>query len=422
MIGTKLLKNMEKYLLIFSILILAFVVRFYNFSNRVTFGPEQARSLVVSSEYINDKPSLLGQEYFRTNSLGQKLFTSAIFNYSLVPLIFIFKYQPLPITLYFAFLNIITAIVFYFVVKKIFNIKLAAISFTLFVFSYLMIYHSMFIWVLNYLPLVGILTFYLLYKVVKGKSSWKDIFLLGVLSGIGFGLEYLYVLTILIVLYVLFKYSKEKLKTLSVFLIGAVVGDLPQVLFDLKHNFYHLKTLWQYTLDTFRGVSDAGFTYYHFLHFWPLVILAISYLVYIVIQKNKHLGILLIVIYIIVNLNSSLINFNKPVGMSEGLNLTKLIKTSKIIAEKSSNNFNIVTLYDFDTRGYTLRYLTKYIFNKTPMGILDYPSSPEIFSLAENNYNFKGSVPWELTFLKPYNIEVIEKIGDDFSLYKITKK
>ncbi|KKP31343.1 MAG: hypothetical protein UR21_C0011G0024 [Candidatus Woesebacteria bacterium GW2011_GWC2_31_9] len=119
MIGTKLLKNMKKYLLIFSILILAFVVRFYNFSNRVTFGPEQARSLVVSSEYINDKPSLLGQEYFRTNSLGQKLFTSAIFNYSLVPLIFIFKYQPLPITLYFAFLNIITAIVFYFVVKKI---------------------------------------------------------------------------------------------------------------------------------------------------------------------------------------------------------------------------------------------------------------------------------------------------------------
>ncbi|MDO8341441.1 MAG: hypothetical protein Q7T59_05720, partial [Candidatus Woesebacteria bacterium] len=211
-------------------------------------------------------------------------------------------------------------------------------------------------------------------------------------------------------------------KTLSVLLIGVVIGDLPQVLFDLKHNFYHLRTLWQYTLDTFRGVSDAGFTYYHFLHFWPLVILAISYLVYIVIQKNKQLGILLIVIYIIVNLNSSLVNFNKPVGMLDGLNLTKLIKTSKIIAEKSSNNFNIVTLYDFDTRGYTLRYLTKYIFHKTPMGILDYPSSPEIFALAENNYNFKGAVPWELTFLKPYNIEVIEKIGNDFSLYKITKK
>lgn len=413
---------MKKYLLIFSILILAFFVRFYNFSNRVNFGPEQARSLVVSSEYINEKPSLLGQEYFRTNSLGQKLFTSAVFNYSLVPLILFFKYQPMPITAYFAFLSIVTAIIFFFVVKKIFNEKLAIISLTLFAFSYLMIYHSMFIWVLNYMPLIGILSFYYLYKIFKRKYSWTDIFFLGVLSGIGFGFEYLYIIAILVVFYVLFKYSKEKIKTFFIFLIGGAIGDFTQVIFDLKHDFYHLKTLWQYSLDTFSGISDAGFTYYHFLHFWPILILIISYLIYLIIQKNKTLGITLIVIYIIFNLNSSLVDFNKPVGMLDGLDLNKLIYTSEIIAKNSSEDFNVVTLYDFDTRAYTLRYLTKYVYNKTPMGIVDYPSSPEIFALAKNDYDLGGRVPWELTFLKPYNIEIVEKIGENFSLYKIMKK
>lgn len=412
---------MKKYLLVFSILILAIFVRFYNFSNRVTFGPEQARSLVVSAEYIKDKPSLLGQEYFRTNSLGQKLFTSAIFNYSLVPLILLFNYQPLPITAFFAFLNILTAIVFYLVVRKIFNEKLAVITLALFSFSYLMIYHSMFIWVLNYMPLIGILTFYYLYKVYKRKTNLKEIFLLGVLSGVGFGLEYLYALAILIVLFVLFKYSKNKFKTFLVFIIGGAVGDFPQVIFDLRHNFYHLRTLLQYSLDTFNGVSDAGFIYYHFLHFWPLFILIISYIVYKVFKRNKMLGLGLIIIYLIFNFKSVLINFDKPTGMFEDLTLNKLLKTSQIIAEKSNENFNIVTLYDFDTRAYTLRYLTKYIYNKNPMGIIDYPSSPEIFALTKSDYNFNGTIPWELTFLKPYNIEVLEKVTDNINLYKITK-
>lgn len=412
---------MKKYLTIFSILVLAIFVRFYNFSNRVTFGPEQARSLVVSAEYINDKFSLLGQEYFRTNSIGQKLFTGAVFNYSLVPLILLFNYQPLPITAFFALLNIITAIAFYLVVKKIFNEKFAIITLLLFSFSYLMIYHSMFIWVLNYMPLIGILTSYFLYKVFKRKTNLKEIFLLGILSGIGFGLEYLYCLAILIILFVLFKYSKNKLKTFTIFLIGGAVGDFSQILFDLRHNFYHLRTLWQYTLDTIRGFSDAGFTYYHFLHFWPLLILAISYFVYLVYKRNKIIGITLIIIYIILNLKSPLVDFKKPAGMLDGLTLNKLIKTSQIITEKSSENFNIVTLYDFDTRAYTLRYLTKYLFNKNPMGIIDYPSSPEIFALAKSDYDFSDTVPWELTFLKPYNIEVVEKITDNFSLYKVTK-
>src|SRR5688572_20483878 len=94
--------------LIFAIFITAFFVRFYNFPDRVTFWSEQARSLVVSANYVRERPTLLGQEYFRVDSRGHKIFSGAIFNYSLVPLLIFFHYEPIPITGYFAVLSLLT--------------------------------------------------------------------------------------------------------------------------------------------------------------------------------------------------------------------------------------------------------------------------------------------------------------------------
>lgn len=412
---------MKNYLIVFSILILALVVRLYNFSDRMTFGSEQARSLYVSANYISEKPSLLGQEYFRVNSLGHKLYTSAVFNYSLVPLLLIFDYDPLPISYYFALLNIATGIIMYFVVKKMFSHRLGLICMTLFLFNSYMIYHSMFIWVLNYLPLIGILSIYLLWKIKNKKSNLLDLFILGVLSGLGFGLQYLYVIAILIILYVVFKYSKNKAKDLLVFIVGGVIGDFTQVVFDLKHNLYHLRTLLQYALDTFNGVSDAGFTYYHFLHFWPVVILVAGFLLWKVYLKNKFIFYVLFFGYLYLNLSSNLINFNKPVGMVDGLTNKSIVEASRIISQTDETNFNVVTLYDFDTRGYVLRYYTEFVYGKKPMGEIDYPSSNIVFALAKDDYDFENNNPWELKVVKPYNITNLGEVGQGFSLFRLER-
>jgi len=412
---------MKNFLLLSSIILISLAVRLYNFENRLTYGPEQARSLVVSARYIKEKPSLLGQEYFRVNSQGHKLFTSALFNYSLVPLLLIFNYQVIPITYFFVILNVITGLVVYFLVKKMLGYNAGLLSLILYLFNSYMIYHSMFIWVLNYMPLIGILSLYLCWKIYKKKYFNKDIFFLGILSGIGFGFEYLYILAILPVMFVLFKYSKNKIKDFAILAVGGLMGDAPQILFDLKHNFYHLRTLLQYGLDTLNGVSDAGFVYYHFLHFWPLLIILLSLLILKICKRNIFLGVMLIVLYLYLNLTSVHINFRKPVGMFEGLNFKNINTAAKIISEKASDNFNVVTLYDFDTRGYTLRYLVEYVYGKKPMGEIDYPSSNEIFALAKNDYDFNKNNPWELNVYKPYNISRIEEIRESFSLYRITK-
>ena len=104
-------------LILIAIFLLAVLVRFYNFPNRVTFWSEQARSLIVAGNYL-EEPSLLGQEYFRVNSFGHKLFASALFNYSLVPLLLLSKFDPIPITAYFALLNIFSGFALYYVVTS----------------------------------------------------------------------------------------------------------------------------------------------------------------------------------------------------------------------------------------------------------------------------------------------------------------
>ncbi len=412
---------MKNFLILFSVFAIALFVRLYNFESRFTFGPEQARSLIVSSNYILDRPTLLGQEYFRSNSYGHKLYTSAIFNYSLVPLLLITNYDPYLITIYFAILNIVTGIVLYHVTKKIFGSNIAIISTILFLFNSYMIYHSLFIWVLNYLPLLGILNFYFLWKIYINKYNALDIFWLGLISGVGFGLEYLYAIAIIISLLILFKYTKTKLKSIFLFLIGSVIGDLPQVLFDIRHDLYHLKSLFRYAIDTFNGSSDAGFIYYHFLEFWPILLILLAVFFYALSKQNRAITIFLLSVYLFINLKSPLINFNKPVGMVDGLKYVDLKKASKVIAENANNNFNVVTLYDFDTRGYTLRYLTQYIFNKKPQNEVSYQNVDEVYALASNNHNFKINNPWELNVFKAQNVVKLEDIGSGYGLYKLTK-
>jgi hypothetical protein len=412
---------MKNYLILFSIFFVAFVIRFYNFSDRFTFGPEQARSLMVSSNYIQDKPSLLGQEYFRSNSFGHKLYTSAIFNYSLVPLLLVTNYDPFLLTIYFGLLNIFTGIVIYLLTKKMISNEAAYGATILFLFNSYMIYHSMFIWVLNYLPLLGILNLYLLWKLKNKNYKSADIFWIGIISGIGFGLEYLYILAVLISLYIVIKYTKNKINSILILILGSVVGDFTQVLFDLRHNFYHLSSLWRYALDTFSGKSDAGFVYYHFLEFWPVAMVIVSFLIFKKYKLNKFLVYLLFALYIFFNLSSSLINYSKPVGMVDGLKYKDLLKASNVIADNATDNFNVVTLYDFDTRGYTLRYFVQYVYGKKPQNEINYQNVDEIYALAANNYNFKVNNPWELNVFKAQNVVKLEDIGSGYGLYKLTK-
>lgn len=414
----KLLNKQSLLLLI--IFILAFAVRFYNFPNRVTFWSEQARSLVTSANYIQDKPSLLGQEYFRVASNGHKIFSGAAFNYLLVPLLLVSNYDPIPVTAFFAILNIFTGFVVYWVSGKLFGQRTAVFSVILFLFNSMMIYHSLFIWNYNLLPLVGILSFYFLLSRNR-KPSNKNILILGLLSGLGISLQILYVFIALIVLILAIWKSKKRFADTALFAVGIIIGNLPMVLFDIRHNFYNLSTLWQYMLDTFGGVSDASFSYYYLLPFWPIAALVVGYLLSKAYKFNKYLSIVIIAIYIFLNLTSSKISFKNPTGMPTGLTTADISYASQLIAKDAEGNFNVAEVLDFDKRAYVLRYYVQFKYGEKPLGEIEYNNPPVVYVLSQKGYNFEKSDIWEINAGGPYKIDLLSDIGVGYGLYRLSK-
>lgn len=411
MLYLKSLKKKSNVLLIV-IILLASLVRFYNFGNRATFWTEQARSLIVSAGYLQ-KPSLLGQEYFRFDTNGHVLFSGAIFNYSLVPLMLIFKYDPIPITAYFAFLNLATGLILYFLVQKVFNRKLAFLSLIIFIFNDLMIYHPLFIWNYNYLPLVGLLLFYFAYR--------KNAFWVGLIGGLGISIQFLFgPIAFVAAVYVLIK-SKRKLKDILLILCGIFLGNMPMFIFDIRHDFYHMRTLYQYFVDTLAGRSDAALNYYYFLPFWPVFSLAFAWLVLKMIKYNKIIAAGILGIYIYLNLTSPRINFTMPTGMPPGIKISDMDAASKIVAQDASGNFNIAEVLDFDSRAYVFRYFLEYKYSKIPEDVESYPNAKTLYVMAPQGYNFGESQTWEVKSGWPYKTNKLAEVRGIYEVYKLTK-
>ena len=409
-----------KNLLIVAVFLFAFLVRFYNFGERITFGPEQAISLISAAENL-EKPSLLGIPYLlRQTTSGLQLFTAPLFGYSLIPLILLFNFDPIAITGFFVFLNLFTGFLVFLVSKEIFDEKVALFSAVLFLFSSHMVYHSLFIWTSNYMPLIGVLTICGLYKFKKKQASFWT-FALGVLTGVGFGIQYFYLLAGLLVLLVVLKVSKKRVIHGSYFLLGILVGELPTVLFDLKHNFYHLKTLWSYFVETLKFPGQSQLSYYHFLVFWPLLAILFGLVFSKIFTKSKLALLAMAAVFIYLSLNSSLVSFKNAVGMPSGLTAKKILLASESISRDNPRNFNLSVLMDFDFRGYVLRYPLKYLYKKSPLSVEDYPNAGVLYVLSQKNYDFSQPGVWELRSFLPYKVVLLSEIDDNYGVFKLIK-
>lgn len=413
-----IIRNRFKFVFV-ALILCALFFRLYNFESRIIYGPEQARTLLTASRYL-DQPTLLGQEYFRYSSDGHKLYYSAGVGYFLLPFIVLANFDPLNITLQFAMLNILVGIFLYLVVIKHFSQRLAVLTFSLFVFDATMIYHSLFLWPYNLLPGLGVGMFLILLLLRKKETPTLQL-LLGLLGGFGFGINFPVAIYAAIVFAVMLFFSKKKFQSTTLYLFGFIVGNLPMFVFDLRNDFYHLRTLWQYALDTFAGKSDASFNYYYLLTIWPLFSLVGGILLNKVIKRSRAVALFVLAIYIVVNLTSSKVNLDRSLGMPEGLGYKDIFYAANLISKDKPANFNVAVLLDFDTRGYILRYPLEVLYNTIPNSDVAYPDSQVLYTLSARNRDLRNPNVWELDSFAPYEIIEISPIAKKYVLNKLVK-
>ena len=410
-------------LLIILLFALGAFLRLYNFPSRVIFGPEQGISLLTATANL-EKFSLLGEYNLqRATSTGHNLIHGPLFSYFLLPSILICNFRVLPISLIFPGLNLLTALVLFLVTKNLFGRSVAALTIFFFLGSSLMIYHSLFIWIYHPLILLGTLAIWFMAALKRAPHRPAPVFWLGLISGVGFSLQYPFLVFAAFLFFLVFLISKKRLVSLVLFPFGFFLANITRVVFDLRHDFYHLRTLWQFFVDVYINHTVSGQTYdYSYLHLFPYFCLLLALLSVGLYNLKKPLIILPILAFLYLNLTSPLLSLNRPLGMPEGLTLGSLEAAAETIAaDQPPKRFNIATLWDFDTLARPMRYLLRYYYGLTPAGFADYGNVDALYVFAPVDRDINNPKVWELNTFKPYRVTVLTSPSARYRLYKLTK-
>lgn len=413
---------MIKYrrLIIFSLLFLtAALVRLYHYPDRLVFGPEQAIFAQTSVDYL-EKPSLLGHLYFRTTSAGHHLFHGAQFDYLMLPLIILSRYDPFYFTFFFVFLNLFTGLCLYLVVRRLIGFQPALLAAAIFLFDPFMISHSLYLWDINFFPLIGILSFYLYYLFRYGNRLIYAL-LLGIISGIGVGMDFAFGLPGLFLFALVVYSSRRRIITAVTFVLGTIIGNLPMVLFDLRHSFYHLRTLVTYLWETATSPGQSQLTYFHFLYLWPLFALFISWLLFRLFRRRLWPLLPLFLLYFFASLKSPLVNLFAAVGAPSGITLSLQKQITAHIAATAPDNFNIAALFDFDTRANPYRYLLSNFYHHPPLPVDRYRDPEALFVIAPLDSDLDKANNYELNSYRPFTIKDRRIFSAKIVVYHLTK-
>lgn len=412
------------YIVLIVILFLGgFAVRFVNYENRLIFGPEQGMSLITSASNL-EKFSFLGEtNLIRATSAGHILFHGAVYSYLILPLLILFNFRVLPITISFALLNLLTAFVLFLVAKKIFGKFVAILSLFFFLFSDVMVHHSLFPWIVNPTPLLGVLTLWLFYIQIKNRDNLLPSLLIGVMSGVGFGMQNFYLFFVPFQLMFTLLVSKKRLLGVGTFIFGIILGSFPTVIFDLRHDFYHVRTFWQFFREVLAGSASGTSTYYNFLFLYPYLFIIYAFLAKLLYKISKPLILIPIIYFLFVCITSPMSDLINTKGMAPGMSLSSLETAASLIARDNPPSvFNVATLWDFDTRAHPLRYLLQFYYGLKSQPYENYQSVDALYVLAPESYDMEKPRVWELQTFMPYIISDMNLSVPNFRLYKLTNE
>lgn len=310
---TKKLRELvkDKNLLLVGVLfLLGVILRFYKLGGFVTFLGDQGRDAIIIKR-------ILTFEHFPAigppTSVGQ-VYLGPFYYYFIAPWLWLFNFDPLGLAFGVALISSLYILINYFIVRDLFDKRVALLS-TLFVaFSSVLIEFSRFSWNPNLLSLFSLLTIYFFIKSFKN-FSWKFFILAGAFLSFSIQLHYLALFLIPpIALFVIIQFFEQKKELKKIFtgivssLATFILFSIPLVIFDLRHNFLNSNNF----LKLFRSSSSSGinkvfnflesflaFNQYAFNAKFGIIFSSIIFILFIlslffVIRKNNNLRNLLI--------------------------------------------------------------------------------------------------------------------------------
>lgn len=406
-----------------TVIILGTLIRLFRFPELLSFSYEQALALEASAKMLETgKLSLIGVEYFiRQTASGHSFFNSAFYLYPLSLVQIAFGYDPLSPTLLFLLLNLASGVGLFLLAQRYLGKGVGLISLILFMFSPIMVSISRYVWHLNLLVPVIVLSIWLTYKSFESsRGIWFVI--LGVSLGLGFGFHISFSLWVLITFVICFVmlWRRKKISSLLLILFGFLLGNLPTIIFDLRHDFYNLRTMLTFLRESLRG-GQSGFSFqtYHFVYFIVPLILILSQLIHR--RLSSKFITLILMGYLLITASFWNLFAEYPKGMPSGTNLNYLKQISSLIVSDSRSDFEVASIVDGETRAENLRYILKYLQHKPALGYDKYPEADILYVISYRNQNPLEKDVWEINSLKPATVSSEWQINPLIKLTKIQR-
>lgn len=221
-------------LTILFLVLLTLFFRSHKINSLYNFEWDQERDAYIVSGMIKDhKPVLIGPRVINDSGF----FVGPFHYYFLLPFYLLNNNNPFAGAQAAVFVEVITVIVLYILVLKIFNKRVA--FWTSFIFS---LTPLVVCWNVMHIPLFSIFIFYLCYLLMKNDFR---IFPILIFVFVLASTNHPSMLTLFIPIITAYILSSSKLstKTICLSLLMAIIPLLPLIFFDLRHDFINIKSI-----------------------------------------------------------------------------------------------------------------------------------------------------------------------------------
>lgn len=277
----------KELLLILLIFLIFFFTRFYQLEERSEFRWDQVDNAWAAKDILIDgKLPLVGMVAKQNTGF----YIGPLYYYFITPFYWFFNLDPIAAAVIGRVTSIITFVILYIVTKKIFGKATALLSIFLYSLSFVMINADAYQWPINFVPIVSLIIFYFLYKVISGNE--KDIVPLAIFTGLSFHLNFTAVFFPIIIALSLPFFPRTK-TTVRYVLIGLLLFFIllvPNIVYELQNKGTSTSHMFSYIDSYYHG--------FHLRRFFQLTSLAfIEYKAFFSVFNAEWVGFLVLPLF-----------------------------------------------------------------------------------------------------------------------------
>ncbi len=367
-------------------------------------------------------PKLIGPIVTTRMVDGRGFFIGPLYSYLLAILGSIFSWNIIAITKFLLLMWWSSALLLTVWVARQLNWSIALLVYLLLATHPTLVGYSHMVLNPNFLALFSIGFFFFLFRAFShpSKANW---FLTGLFTGICLSFNYLVLSYFgLIALVWLYQIYRRRARIIDPLVIGfgIILGNLPFFIFELRHNFYNLRTILDLGVSPGGGASlIAGYTLFAFL---PLAVWIFAYFAEFLRRRIGFLvPLLLTLILVFYFQTSTTYSRTRGIGMPKGWSVPLQQQLAyQICQDNHGEPFEIAAMVTADIRAMDLRWFVQQCAQ--PAGFTQYPFVDTLY-LVDQGFLAQGIEPgnWEIASFAPFAVRQKQQLNQYLWFYKLER-